>query len=288
LARLYPTVILSLIVAIPTGLYLAATHSTALLLKYYAIKDHYGLWLPLSAVAQMICVTGWLPVAAINQPWNSAAWSLSCEFFFYASFPFLRPAFQRLASRTLIVIMAAGLALQAVWIIGIQSLLPLNRSGFMIAQFPLTHLPEFCLGISTGMLIGRVATKTSALLIFACIAASLLLFVLVRETHANFPQFYFLLPAFAGSVATLALASGSKYLSILRAGILVQLGHASYALYMIHVPILVASLVAGIGGRLGWSWIVLLLAASYMVHFRFAEPIRRAFVDRSNPRAVIV
>jgi len=71
-SRLYRTLVLALAMALPAGIFLVITNGSGQLLKFYALKDRYSLWLILSAFAQLTGLTGWIPVAAINQPWNGS------------------------------------------------------------------------------------------------------------------------------------------------------------------------------------------------------------------------
>ena len=66
----------------------------------------------------------------------------------------------------------------------------------------------------------------------------------------------------------------------LRNSVLVSLSHASYALYMIHVPILVLASIFGIAAVFGWLWLPMLMLASCLIHFRYAEPVRRYLLYR--------
>jgi peptidoglycan/LPS O-acetylase OafA/YrhL len=61
------------------------------------------------------------------------------------------------------------------------------------------------------------------------------------------------------------------------------LGHASYALYIVHVPMLIGARLLGIGTELGWLWLPLLLLASLVVHYWYAEPVRRLLLGRPQP-----
>src|ERR1019366_4240555 len=119
-ARLYPTLLLALCLAMPSIIYLTTTHASDRLLQFYALKNNYAWWFLLSGLAQLGGLTGWIPAAAINPPWNGAAWSLSCEFFFYAIFPFVRPALQRRSSKTLIATIIAAWLIQGLAIVLVE------------------------------------------------------------------------------------------------------------------------------------------------------------------------
>jgi peptidoglycan/LPS O-acetylase OafA/YrhL len=279
-ARLYPTLVLALAIAAPVGLYLMMSNNRAQLLTFYALKDRYSAWLGVSALAQLTGTTGWFPVAAINQPWNGPAWSLSCEFFFYALFPFIRPALARRSSRSLILLIIVGWILQGLWIAAIKAYIPPNRAGFLVSQFPIIHCFEFVLGICSGMLLVRLTSRQLAGLMLVSGAVSMLVFIQLHVVHPLMPAFFGFSPLFAAFIVLTAIGSGSVWLKPLRNRVLVALGHASYALYMIHVPILVAASVLGVAAIFGWIWVPFLLLASCAVHFYFADPVRRRLLGR--------
>jgi peptidoglycan/LPS O-acetylase OafA/YrhL len=281
-SRLYPTLVLALVIALPAGIFLVIANDSDQLLEFYALKDRYSFWLSLSALAQLTGLTGWIPAAAINQPWNGPAWSLSCEFFFYALFPFIRPALQRRPSHILLIVIVVGWILQGFWIGAIQTLIPPNRSGFLVSQFPITHCFEFVLGICSGMLSNRLTRRQLTILIFLMSSATMLMFGGLHFSNSFMPAYSGLSPLFAAAILATAMASGSVWLLPLRNSVLVSLGHASYALYMIHVPILVLASILGIAEVFGWLWLPILMLASCLIHFRFAEPVRRYMLYRHS------
>lgn len=279
-ARLYPTLLLALCIAFPSVIYLTATHARDQLLEFYALKDHYSLWLIASGVAQILGLTGWIPAAAINQPWDSPAWSLSCEFFFYALFPFIRPILQQQSTKIITSTVIAAWILQGIWIIAIHAYIAPNRAGFLIYQFPLTHLFEFILGICAGIVASRYNGRQLNVLISATAILAMLILATICFSMKYMPAYYGLSPIFAVIIVGVVRSSGSPWLAPLRNNIVVALGHASYALYMIHVPILVGAAVLGIGASLGWYWLPLVLLASLLVHYGYAEPVRRLLLGR--------
>lgn len=284
-ARLYPTVIVALLLAAPAGLQLWNTNDDAGLLKLYALKDHYFLLLTLSGIAQLFVVTGWLPFASFNQPWNGPAWSLSCEFFFYVLFPFVQPIIRNRTTAALLVASICGWALQGLWIASIHFLVPVNRGPFLISQFPITHLFEFLIGIVVGTLSARIHQRTSAfwlysvllmLAVFACVAPA------TTSVLEFLPRYYSQTPIYALLITVLARNSGALWLGPLRQPLLQRLGHSSYALYMIHIPVLTLALVFGGASVLGWFWLPLLLSLGYIFHYFLSEPLTRSIVRTRN------
>lgn len=283
-ARLYPTLVLALCLALPSIVQLLCTQSTQALLQFYALSGHYIERFIESGLAQLGGLTGWIPAAAINQPWNGAAWSLSCEFFFYAMFPFLRPLVHRASNRQLLILLAALWILQGIAIVLIGSIVAPNRSGFLIYQFPLIHLFEFLLGLAAGVMAARTAPRQLGTLAVAVGAAAIAMYALVHATRLNMPSSYALSPLFVVAIVLVAQRSGAPWLAPLRQRAVVALGHASYALYMVHVPVLVAAWVFGIGTGAGWLWVPLLMLLSLAIHYGFAEPARRWLLRAARVR----
>jgi peptidoglycan/LPS O-acetylase OafA/YrhL len=280
IARLYPTLLLSFCIALPTGIYLVTTHARDQLLEFYALKDNYSFWLIASALAQILGLTGWLPAAALNQPWNGPAWSLSCEVFFYALFPSIRPALQQHSSKIIISTVIVVWMLQGSWIIAIHAFVAPNRAGFLVYQFPLTHFFEFMLGICAGILASRFNGRQLNVLIIVTTFVAMLAVAVLNFSKAYMPAYYALTPIFAVLIVGIVRSSGSLWLAPLRHRVVLALGHASYALYIIHIPILIGASVLGIAIRLGWLWLPLLMLASLLVHYWYAEPVRRFLLRR--------
>lgn len=287
-ARLYPTILIALIIALPTVVQLYTSDSRTELLSLFALKDNYLFWLSLSALAQLLVVTGWLPFASLNQPWNGPAWSLSCEFFFYAVFPFIQPLVKALETKRLLFLCILGWLLQGLWIISAHIFLPSNRAPFIISQFPLTHLFEFLAGIVAGTISARLHPGQSpdrwrSLLLVGMVALCIAVATLSFEF---LPRYYFHTPSYVILIVLLARYSGGKPLAPLRSPLLQRLGHSSYALYMLHIPILSLALIFYGRDALGWLWIAVLLSLSYFVHYLIAEPLRRALMNWGRGRVV--
>ena len=274
-ARLYPTMLLSLGLSVPTVIYLLRIQAHSQLLQYYALQSHYSFWLVMSGVAQLLVLTGWTPAAAINQPWNGPAWSLSCEFFFYASFPFLRPFLQRLSSRRMIVALIVAWLLQGAWIVMIGALAAPNRSSFLIYQFPLTHLFEFASGVCGGILTTRLDARQVRILIASTAVTAVVAFTMLHLWNTTMPDSYGITPLFLALIIATTQSSGSRWFAPLRSRAALALGHASYALYITHIPILIGASVFGVASGIGWFWVPILMAGSLVVHYGYAEPVRR-------------
>jgi len=210
-ARIYPVYALSLLVVAP---FIAADRVPA---KARLVAEH-GL-----------LIQGWfgrLPVG-----WNTPAWTLSCEMFFYAMFP-LAALFLRRPNwwSTALLAVAACCLTRILW-----------RAGVSDDTKPLIHMADFLMGIAAarayGLLLGAGRRLTGAWLYLpaAVFAAALIAHpgALPRSVDLNSalrPLNAVLLIglAFGGGAAARALSSPAA----------VYLGKASYAMYILHVPLL--------------------------------------------------
>lgn len=275
-ARIYPVLLLSLLLAATVTAYLVLGHHDDLMLDWYAIKDRKFASLGASLCAQLLLLTGWLPLASINQPWNGPAWSISCEAFFYAVFPWLLMRFAAMSNRRMLVVCLVAWCVQGAWIVAVLRFLPANRAGFMAYQFPVTHVPEFMMGVAAALYYIRA--KASGVSLhrrgMALIAVASIALTCVAASELSMPAFLFEVPLFTALILGLALLE-RPVLGVLDRGPLVLLGEASFSLYLIHLPLAHWAHIAGFTGRNGWLALVFAIVASIVVFTRFEQPMRR-------------
>ena len=262
-ARIYPVYLLSLLVVSP---FIAAERLPMFGARLFTGKAgliaNYGLLLQ--------GWTGRLPVG-----WNTPAWSLSCEMFFYLSFPLLAAILPRMHWRSVALLAAAACAAE---------LLP--RAGVPVEWKPLIHLADFVMGIAAAQAYSRLAAglrfrgRGYWLYVPALAAGAALIAwpgVLGGRMEVNTP----LRPLNALLLIGLALGGGwpARALSM---RISVFLGHASYAMYILHVPLLwwFARLAPRFPVRLagttaGFAFVALVVASSSLVYRFFEEPANR-------------
>ena len=215
--------------------------------------------------AHLFIVQAWLGAIPVN--WNTPAWSLSCEMFFYAVFP-LAALFMR-RPRWRAVALAAAIACcltRAMWAAGVSDNIK-----------PLVHLSDFLMGIAA-----------------AC-AYDLL------QQRPRPPQGWWLyLPGFAGAASAIAYAAllppfldlnsvlrplnallliglslgGGALARLLSTRVLVYLGKSSYAMYILHVPILWWCLRQSMEFP-PLLYIAVVIAVSALVYGLFEEPANR-------------
>lgn len=284
-ARLYPNVLLAMAIAIPSVAIALADPSHEYLLRWFALDGNYSLGLTVSAAAQLTMTTAWLPVASFNQPWNSPAWSIGCEMFFYALFPFLIIWMRRMRVRGLAALVAVGFVGQGLMIASIRELVPPDRAGFLISQFPVTHLFGFVAGIA----VARIFLEYRQALSQRRWVRDVLLWggwfgvTLIGIFRPVEPVYFLMAPLFALVVLALALPRrrGRSWLGL---PLFLVLGEASYALYMTHIPIGHLLQHAGISGMWSWLAVVAVIGLSVVILRLWETPARIFLRNRLDAR----
>jgi peptidoglycan/LPS O-acetylase OafA/YrhL len=172
--------------------------------------------------------TGTLPVH-----WNTPAWSLSCELFFYLCFPLILLAARCATWRRSLVVAGVALGLPILW----------RLLGLSDSIKPLLHLGDFLLGVALAGVYDALIRSCPRLVgrgYRLYLPSSALFIVLVsfsRDVERWIPLDTLLRPLNALLLVGLALGGGlvARLLSIPPA---VLLGQASYAMYILHVPLL--------------------------------------------------
>jgi peptidoglycan/LPS O-acetylase OafA/YrhL len=264
LARIYPIYILGLLLDTPwhvlervqTGQLTASGHV------------YWASWL-----LNLVGLQAWVPGVPYAMFWNTPAWSVSAEFFFYATFPFLSAwVAQRLQSRARLfaaffVVILGGVALYAFVIHGLSSVLRVSgETQYIVLVYnPLLRYSEFLAGCLVGQYFLRHGGLHNRFWRDAAIVLCLL-FIALRVWMPDYQgpsrllwlmdvsvkYAIFIVPF---SVLIWVVASGRTFLSgLLEHPWLVLLGEASYALYMIHWPI-TTFLRMGYLGSYGTPWL---------------------------------
>jgi peptidoglycan/LPS O-acetylase OafA/YrhL len=278
-ARIYPVVLLGVAVG-AIGMVHARRHPE-LLEPWFALTTP-GVAAPgVSLGAQLTLTTGWFPFSSINQPWDGPAWSVACEAFFYALFPVLIVYAGRWSTARVAVVAAGAWAVQGAWVAALPHVAPYARAGFLVEQFPLTHLAEFLLGIAAWKLLaGRPVTRAVRLgMLVATVAALAGLAWLAPVTPAYWPMS----PLFALLVGVLAMPCPPAR-SWLALPAVVLLGEASFSLYLLHVPVLRAAESFGMppGGLGGLALLAGTVALSVVVFRVYETPARRFVRARAS------
>lgn len=270
-ARIFPVYLLGLVLMLP--------------LMFVACRSGVTSWgeAGRSGLLSMFLLQSWYVPDALS--WNAPGWSLSVEALFYLSFPFIAPWIARMSARSA-VIMALALhvatRLAFATSVGVQKLMDFS------AYFPPCRLAEFVLGLA----VGRVLVQTRELPVriskgdaIALLIASVVLLTGVAKPLGVTAGLTLQPVAFA--VAIYAIGRTGAGGAMLGGRTVVLLGEASYAMYLLHVPIAryvgiffrktVESGALGIAGLLGY--LALVIVAS-VAAFRWLECPARDWLRR--------
>ena len=256
LARIYPIYVFGLLLDTPWHLLeraqagqLAAVGAT-----------YWASWL-----INLAGLQAWVPAVPFAMFWNTPAWSVAAEFFFYASFPFLcgyLTRHVRTARALILMFMAVVLGGVLLYAGVIYWMNYVQRAGaqtqyIVLVYNPLLRYSEFFAGCLAGQffvrhLVGRArwgetdarGRRMRDAIVVACLAAVCLRIWMPDYTGPSQWQWLldvsikyaiFIVPFTA---LVLAVASGPTCLSwLLDRAWMVLLGEASYSLYIIHWPV---------------------------------------------------
>ncbi|MEU4198908.1 acyltransferase [Streptomyces sp. NPDC039022] len=247
----------------------------------------------------LLLLQGWAPHLALNACFNSPSWSISCEVFFYALFPLLISAARRLPARrlgaawTVLAVAVLSLPLPALAVGGpaLGRDIPLSAESVWLCYFfPPARLAEFALGIVTARLVraGRWPRVQRTVLLPVCATAAAL---------TPFLPAPFRFGALGAVPLTLAIAHWARADAGGRPGLLARpalttLGEASYALYILHWPLLLTvrhllgedrTFTTPVGLVLVAACALLAQGTALLAH-RFVErPLARRFSRRRSP-----
>jgi peptidoglycan/LPS O-acetylase OafA/YrhL len=254
IARIYPVYYLSLLIAAPAFLYNG-------LIVRGGKSDAFNAGLILAPIA----LQSWYPPAALT--WNPPAWSLSVEVSFYAIMPFLIPRFTRISLRMqvmtsfiLILMVEAVRALLGGEHLATQ-LSEITSSNNFRLYFPVWFAPVFLLGaaLAKAYEVYPLTIRTANAMLKFSVASILLLFC----CRSLLPAWCISMPIVVVLFGLLLFSAASSecWLSrILSTRLLLLLGQASYALYILHVP-------------LHFWWLKLVYQSSSITAWYLFEPI---------------
>jgi peptidoglycan/LPS O-acetylase OafA/YrhL len=219
-ARVYPVYFLSLLILAPIIFHdLVSFPQGRPLALRLSLLLNYGLVLQ--------GWTGHLPVQ-----WNTPAWSLSCELFFYLCFPLAMLLVIRARRRGTLVIASAGFALPVLCRL-------LNVPD---ALKPLLHLGDFlvgiaCAGVYEALIRSRTRLAGRGYWLYLPAAAGSAVVIAVPQIAQWIYLDFALRPLNALLLVGLALGGGfpARWLSTRTA---LLFGKASYSMYILHIPML--------------------------------------------------
>ena len=227
--RLFPAYYFSLLIALP--FFLAPSF----------FEDHPAS--PNHVYHGLLVVTSlqsWWPPAALA--WNPPAWSVSVEWFLYATFPVIAWATRFIPGGVFLVLSFLLVAAVAAFRVLVMEPLmedePEKWRSFVLF-FPLFHLPQFIFGIALGRvhLIGPKLPPAFAGWLFTAGAVGLM--VLFSDLQDLPPRIRSnaVLAIFFSMLIYGAAQEGHYAYRALSVRPLVYLGNISYAMYAVHQPL---------------------------------------------------
>ncbi|MES2220397.1 MAG: acyltransferase [Acidobacteriota bacterium] len=184
-------------------------------------------------VAVLTMVQTWIPGRPdLQGAWNFPAWSLSVEAFFYLMFPLIFLVLNRMSIAGLRRIVALTLAIIAIGdLTRPAGLWYFALDWLRYVPLPVLRVPEFIAGMGLGLIFLRApAWRFSAQVSAASLLSAVLILSLPLGTWTSIVVIPF-------AILILSLAHQSGWIArILSSRILVLLGGASYAVYLLQLP----------------------------------------------------
>lgn len=227
----------------------------------------------------LLLVQAWFPRETLAL-WNGPAWSLSAEWFAYLAFPAYASLALQLRARPWVIISLAAIAfigLDAIYRAQFGRVLPRAEDSLGIMRI----VPEFLYGIGLYYL-GQRWKPSPRLSVVGALATTVALLALMQ-----FGADDRIIVAAAGPfILSLALLAKARVRTFLSHPVALFAGEASFALYLVHIPILMvwrngAQALSGWPGdyRMGVgelaAMLVLTLAAAAAIHVFVERPGRR-------------
>jgi len=311
LARIYPIYVLGLLLDTPWHLIERARAGQL-------ANDGHLYWA--SWLLNLVGLQAWVPAVPYAMFWNTPAWSVAAEFFFYATFPFVTVLLARHIRKAgwLILAFVAAIVLgTALYALVIHSMnfrwrFEPQTQYIVMVYNPLLRYSEFLAGCLAGHYFlntrGQLRYAGSALFnsergrnlaIVACLVAIALRIMSADYTgpsawwwlaDVSVKYSAYILPF---GVLILAIASGPTWLgTLLQNRQLVLLGEASYALYIIHWSV-TTFLRMGFLGSAGTPLVHALflagtVALSVVCYLKIEVPWRRRLRGTEQPAGTLV
>jgi peptidoglycan/LPS O-acetylase OafA/YrhL len=173
---------------------------------------------------------GW---AAPSVGWNTPAWSLSCEFFFYACFPLL----------ALVIGRGSVARLWAALALSLTTPIALAHWGVPGVWKPVHHLADFVAGIVAARLYRALedkkrSTLTGFGLSICALAAGMYLIAYPRTLDGTIGNLNTALRPLNMALLIGLAAGGGFLVRLLSTPVMEYLGKVSYSMYILHIPML--------------------------------------------------
>jgi peptidoglycan/LPS O-acetylase OafA/YrhL len=255
------------------------------------------------AALNVLGVQSWWPARwTIGLSPNPVGWTIACEVFFYAAFPFLVRPISRLGVRGLLVLLASSYATMAVALgVGLFVLDDTVVERIFYA-LPAYNLGFFLVGIVLARLVELGAWPSVPLAVpVGAVALSVGLLVVVPSSHGVGPVVVIApvvellaLPSLVAVIASAAQSDIDGRPSVFRSAVFVELGVWSYALYITHWQLgrVVSAAFPGGLASLGpilnvagsAAFVATAIGLAYLAHRFIERPWERRLRGTSVPR----
>ena len=202
----------------------------------------------LTVALVLTIMQAWIPQAALG--WNVVSWSVSVEIFFYSMFPWLIARLRNISNRGLVLVGGASWAVSVslAVIYALSSRMgPFFRRAFpfwrlMVVCNPLLRLPEFLFGLACGIWFVREQHTAKWATLLTLLGVGGVLGPIAASSAIPHPILAtgLMAPAYAAVICGLALRP--RWIAALERPLLVLLGEASYALYLLHGLVLIVAM----------------------------------------------
>ena len=194
-----------------------------------------------SIVMTVPLLEAWWPGSVGEHSLNPPDWTLSSEAFFYALFPFLALALVNAKDRTLKAVGVGSVVATLALLFLVKATLAFDPAFQVSYHYPIFRVGEFVVGIVLGLLMRRGALRVPPLpvAVAAVVVTAIALCLSPRFTTVERGAVHIItLPVWALLIASAAQADITRRRTLLRHPVLVKLGVWSFALYLVHVPLL--------------------------------------------------
>ncbi|GAA2490420.1 acyltransferase [Terrabacter carboxydivorans] len=243
--------------------------------------------------ANLTLVQAWSPDDAVVRSFSGVSWSLSCEFFFYAAFPFLVRLLWLRVRRPLVV---GGVSIGLAYVVGVAVQRHDPEWGAWLFHLPAFRMVEFVAGSLAAMAltrgwVPRLRVRWAAVFVVVSYLGVLLLPVAIGY---RFEDRWALSLAMVPSLVMLIAANARVDLvgapSPLQGRTLVSLGQWSFCVYMAHPLVmgLTQPLLASrgvYGSLLGCALVILaVVGVSFALHVLVERPFERRLRGSGDSR----
>ena len=216
-ARIYPVYLFSLVVVSPFIF-------QAMMKPGRSGAEKAGLLVNYGFVLQ-----GW--TGGLGVGWNTPAWSLSCEFFFYLFFPALFLWTRNAGRRAILALLGVAIVTPVL----------MAHAGLPWEWRPIHHMADFAAGIAAAKLFERMPRAMACRGFWLYLPALALGMGVIVFPHVMDPTYgdvnTGLRPLNVAALIGLALGGGAMA-RVLSTRVAEYLGKVSYSLYILHVPVL--------------------------------------------------